>query len=184
MTFAVPSVDALGGDLGFSVFGSDAQNGRLVTVRGGAVVQGEILRMCTDSTEGVTTTDVLGPNSPQQNYEKLTSGASDSDIFDHAAVYAVALEAGADNEKVRVCDCGIVRANVDLTDGVKLYGLPLVADFAAGDLIEASASTISNGKICALLAEQIADGDAAGVTQAWVMFSGVFPLGVANITAG
>lgn len=182
MNYASTWFDALGNSLGLPVFSqANVTGGRKVTIRGGAVTAGEIIRMCTDDSEtGVDTSLSTGEGSPQVIYEKLASG--DAAAYDHAGIFAIALEAIADDEQGYICDFGICKANVDLTDGTKTWGTPLTVDFTGPDLIEASATTASNGKIVALLAEEIADGDAAGVTDAWVIFSGLFPLANVNVT--
>lgn len=184
MNYSTSWFDALGNSLGIPVFSStNVTGGRKVTVRGGNIAKGEVIRMCTDDSEtGVDTSLSTGEGSPQVTYEKLIT--ADGAAFDHAGIFAIALEAIDDDEEGYICDFGICKANVDLTDGAKAWGTPLTVDFTTttgNDLVEASAAVNSTGKVVALLAEEIADGDAAGVTDAWVIFSGLFPLGNVNI---
>jgi len=158
---------------GFPVYNDGTEGfGREVTIVGGAVSKGEIVRACTDDSEtALDASKAAGPTSWMRVCEKLAAG--DSATYAHCGLFSIALEDIADDGKGRVADFGIMKATVFVTDGGMTVGAPLMPDFTNQRLVPFDGTR----KCVAILATSQPDpGAAAAEVESWVAFSGVFPL--------
>ena len=156
--------------------------GRKVTIVGGAVSAGEVVRACTDDSEAaLDASKAFGPTSWQRVCEKLANG--DAADYGLCGMFAIALEDIADDGEGLVADFGVMYANVFVTDGGMASGAPLMVDFTNQRLVPLTAT--GNTKPVALLATAQPDpGAAAALVRCPVIFSGLLPVAaVANTTS-
>lgn len=153
--------------------------GRKVTIVGGSVVAGEVVRVCTDDSEAaLDASKAVGATSWQKVCEKLAAG--DAAAYGSCGIFSIALEDIADDGEGLVADFGLMWANVFVTDGGMASGAPLMVDFTNQRLVPLTAT--GNTKPVALLATAQPDpGAAAALVRCLVIFSGLFPVAaVAN----